>query len=503
MGVIQRQGFKHSIINLIGMVIGTASTIFIYPHALEVVGLFRSLFDASVLAFLIIQFGSPTSAVRFFPRYRDDATAHKGFLSWLLLAYAAGFVLFLLFFPFIHELMSKYLFHERNKIYEDFIIYVIPLTFCIGLINLLSKYISNFRRIVIPSALESLTIKIAFPIIIFMYLKGWLNVEGVVISIVVTYVLSTIGMGIYLSMLGQSRLTKPEILSNKSALKEYFIFSAYSFLGGVGSQVAFRIDTLMVTWLLQFRDTGIFAIGAALSEAIAKPMRAINTISGPMVAHYIETGNLEEVSTIYKKSSLNLTIIGLGMFLVTWNVLPYIFQIMPNTETMREGAYVVFFLGLAQVWDMMTGINNEIITYSRHYRFNLLLTVFLAVTNIIANLILIPQYGMTGAAMATCLSFFIFNAVKYVFIKIKYNFQPFSAKLIPVIAFGIAAWFIARWMPDTGSPWINVFYKGALFCMLYGTAILGFNISPDLNNWIKAGLYRIRGIFIPVKGGHN
>ncbi len=492
MGVIQRQGFKYSIINFIGVGIGILSTLFIYPNALEIIGLFRSLFDASVLATIIVLLGSPTSAVRFFPKYKDDESSHKGLLSWLLIVYAAGFLLFLLFFPFIQKLLSKYLFHERNAMFEDFIIYIIPLTFCIGLINLLARYISNFRRIVIPSAFENLTIKITLPLIILMYLEGWIGVEGVVVGIVVSYILATIGMTSYLFKLGHYRLTRPSILDDRAALREYSKFSWYSLLAGVGSQIAFRIDGLMVASMIQFQASGIYAVSWAVSDVIAKPMRALGAIAGPLIANNIEAGNLKEVNSVYKKSSLNMTIIGLGLFLLIWAVLPYIFEIMPNTELMKEGSFVVFFLGLAQVWDMMTGVNGEIITYSKYYRFNLYLTLFLAITNIVANLILIPLYGMTGAAMATCFSFFLFNLAKFLFIKVKFGFQPFSAKLIPVFAFGIAAWFICHWLPNSSSPVTNMFYKGALFCVLYGSSIWGFNISPDINQWLALAYKRVR-----------
>ncbi|HUR30767.1 MAG TPA: polysaccharide biosynthesis C-terminal domain-containing protein [Saprospiraceae bacterium] len=484
MGVVQRQGFKYSIINFIGVGIGILSTLFIYPNALEIVGLFRSLFDASALATIIVLLGSPTSAVRFFPKYRDDESSHKGLLTWLLIVYASGFLLFLLFFPFINQLMIRLLFHERNKMFQDFIIYIIPLTFCIGLINLLARYISNFRRIVIPSAFENLTIKITLPIIILMYLKGWLNVEGVVIGIVLSYILATIGLTSYLYKLGHYRLTKPAILYDRVALKEYSKFSWYSLLTGIGSQVAFRIDGLMVAGMIQFQASGLYAVSWAVSDVISKPSRAITSITGPMIAHYLETDNLDEVKTLYKKSSLNMTIIGLGLFLLIWTVLPYMFEVMPNTEVMKGGSYVVFFLGLSQVWDMMTGVNNEIIMYSKYYKFNLYMTLFLAVTNILLNLILITEYGITGAAMATCFSLFLFNVVKFLFIKIKFGFQPFSIMLIPVIAFGIAATFICRWLPDTHQPWIDMFYKGTVFCLVYGLTIWRFKISQDINDWV-------------------
>ncbi len=486
MGVVRRQGFKYSVISFIGVAIGVVSTIFIYPDALELYGLFGSLFNASLLASLVVLLGSPTSAIRFFPKYRDDESSHKGLLSWLLMIYGGGFLLFLFFFPFISELMHTYLFDEQNEIYADFIIYTIPLTFCIGLINLLARYISNFRRIVIPSAFESLTIKIALPLIILMYLRGWINVEGVVICIVISYILATIGMTAYLYKLGHYRLTRPVILDDKEALKEYSKFSWYNLLSGMGSQVAFKIDGLMVAAMIQFQASGIYGIALAISDVITKPLKALGAIAGPIIANHIATGNLEELKIIYKKSALNMTITGLGLFLLIWAVLPFILEVMPNSEIMRQGTSVVFFLGLAQLFDMMTGVNGEIIVYSKYYRFTLFVTLFLAVTNIIANYFLIQTYGLPGAAIATCLSFFLYNLIKLIFIKIKFGFQPFTIPIIPVIAFGIAAWLIAQWLPNSSSPWINMFYKGAVFSSLYGAAVWKFKLSPDINQWLAS-----------------
>lgn len=502
MGVIQRQGFKYSVINALGVLIGIFSTLYIYPDAMEMLGLFRALFDSAVLATIVVLLGSPTSAVRFFPKYKDDSSSHKGLLTWLLLVYAAGFLLFLILFPLISQYLERQVFDGANSKYAEFAIYIIPLTFCIGLTNLLARYISNFRRIVIPSAFENLTIKITLPIIFFAFVQGWIGVQGVVILIVVSFILSTIGMTIYLYSLGQYRLTKPAIWNDREALKEYSKYSWYGMLSGIGSQVAFRIDALMVSGILDLNKGGLYAIAMAITDVIAKPMRALSAISSPLISHHMEHQNYAEVKVLYKKSSLNMTIIGLGLFLLIWTVLPFVFEIMRNTDEVRQASYVVFFLGMAQVWDLMTGINNDIIIYSKYYRFNLYLTLFLAVTNIILNKLLIPAFGVTGAAMATCISFFLFNLAKYLFILIKFKFQPFTVKLIPVIAFGIAAWFLSSWLPDIAGVWTEMIMKGAAFVMIFGLAIWGFKISPDLNGWIERALHTVRKkIGLTIKSG--
>ncbi|HZV68256.1 MAG TPA: polysaccharide biosynthesis C-terminal domain-containing protein [Saprospiraceae bacterium] len=494
MGVIRRQGFKFSIISFVGVGLGVISTMFIYPNALEMVGLFRSLYDASVLAAVLVLLGSPTAAIRFFPKYNQDGTGDRGFLSWLLIVAGCGFGIFLILFPFINSLLIRYIFREENKLYEDFIIYIIPLTLSAALTNLLARYISNFRRIVVPSIFENLTIKIMMPLIILFFLYGWINAEGVVIGVVLSFAFGALGMVWYLYTLGKWKLTKPEILADPEGLKTYSRFSGYGILGSIGSQVAFKIDGLMVAGMIQFASSGLYSIAWALSDVIAKPMRALSAISGPMVAQYIERGEMTELKTLYRKSSLNMSIIGLGLFLLIWTVLPFIFDIMPNSEVMRKGSYVVFFLGLAQLWDMMTGVNNEIITYSKLYRFNLFLILFLAAMNISANFILINKYGMIGAAIATCFSFFIYNLVKLVYIYIKFGFQPLSVLLIPVFSFGVAAWIVAAWIPAVQSPWFTMIYKGGVFSVLYGLAIWKFQLSPDINQWVEVVVGKVKSL---------
>ena len=495
MGIIQRQGLKSSIISYIGIALGVLSTIYIYPHALEILGLFRSLVDASILIGIVVMMGSSVSAVRFFPKYQDTASGHGGLLTWLLLVSGVGFVIFLLLYPFLNSWMIEYIFGEENRKYADMAIYIIPLTLFLALINLLSRYISNFRLITIPAALEQLSIKLTLPVIVLIYLQGWLSVEGVVICVVASFGLATLGMIYYLMYIGELKLAKPVIIKDKAGLKEYYRYAWYGILSGVGSQVAFRIDQLMVFSLIKSQAAGVYSISWALSEIIVKPMRMLSNISGPMLAQKIEDNKMDEVKVIYQKSSLTMTIIGAGLFFLIWTVLPYIFIMMPETTVMQQGAYVVFFLGLAQMWDMMTGVNNEIISYSKYYRFILYLTLLLGVVNVGANFLFIPMYGLAGSALATCISLFLFNVIKLIFIQVKFGFHPFTSRIFPVVGFVIGAWLLTRALPESDSNIINLFYKSAVFTILYGSAIWKFNISPDINHWIDLAISKATTIF--------
>ncbi|MBL0007309.1 MAG: hypothetical protein IPP25_09035 [Saprospiraceae bacterium] len=78
----------------------------------------------------------------------------------------------------------------------------------------------------------------------------------------------------------------------------------------------------MVFSLIKSQAAGVYSISWALSEIIIKPMRLLGNIAGPMLAQKIEENKLDEVKTIYQKSSLTMTIIGAGLFFLIWTVLP-------------------------------------------------------------------------------------------------------------------------------------------------------------------------------------
>lgn len=491
MGIVQRQSFQSSLIGYFGVIIGGLSTLYIYPNALEVYGLYRSLFDAAVLVSIFVLLGSTVSAVKFFPRYEDKSTGHQGLLTWSITVVSLGFFAFLLLYPWIQPILKKYVFNSINEQYSDTIIYLIPLTFFISFINLFSRYISNFKQIAIPAAFEQLVIKFTLPVIIILFLREQITVSGVMLGVVLSFGFSMLGLMYYLYYLGEWKLTKPSFLKRKEEVREYIRYSSFGMLANVGSQVAFRMDGLMVASMINFEAAGVYAVGWALSEMISKPMRSLVLITSPLLAGQIERNDWHEVENIYRKSSVTMLIVGFGLFMGLWTIVPYLFDIMANSAMVEKGKYVVLFLGLAQVWDMVTGVNSEIIAYSRYYRINLWLLIFLSVFNLAANYFLIPLYGITGSALATCLSLFLFNAAKLLFIKHRLGIQPFTIKHIPIVLFGLLAWIIASVIPDFGNKWVDLISKGFYFAWLFGLSIYFTRMSPDINSWINKLLVKI------------
>jgi O-antigen/teichoic acid export membrane protein len=191
--------------------------------------------------------------------------------------------------------------------------------------------------------------------------------------------------------------------------------------------------------------------------------------------------NYEKVADIYKKSALTQLIVGVYLLVGVWSCIDFVYQIMPNGNQFVSGKYVVLILGLVKLVDMATGVNSEIISYSKYYMFNLYALIILAVLNIGSNLYLIPRYGVIGAASATLISMVIFNIVKLIYIYLKIHVQPFQKEMLYVLVFGLLASFIAAIVPNTPSIYFNILMKGGIVSLIFGFLIIKYKISPDVN----------------------
>lgn len=94
----------------------------------EEVGLTRVLTDAAILMSSLAQLGTNTSAMRYYPYFKDDANRDNGFFGWTILIPAIGFVMFLILF-FIFKDSIVYYFSESSSLFVDYLYFVIPMSF--------------------------------------------------------------------------------------------------------------------------------------------------------------------------------------------------------------------------------------------------------------------------------------------------------------------------------------------------------------------------------------
>jgi len=493
MGVIKRQGVKYSLMAYFGAFIGMVNTLYFYPKFLseEELGLVKFLIETASLAAPLLLIGAPNIAIKFFPALKDSASGNHGFFSFLLTYTGIAFFIFgvilLIFYPSIADYYAS-----RDPLFEAYFYALFFICALFGLSTLIQRYTHNFRRIVIPTLIQEYSIKLGTPLIAGLYFFNVVSLNGVVQGLILIFLFDLIAQLVYLKQLGGLVLKPFQKVVKIVNWKKIVEFGTFGLLGSLGFSMIFYLDAFMVGTFYSLSGLGIFAIAAAIANVMNIPFKAFNKIGPPLISEAWEKNDQETINNLYKRSSTVLLTSGIIVFSLVWVNLQSLYDFMPNGEIYRSGQWVVFILGMSRLIDLATGLNASIIGYSRYFKFNFYSMGVLAIANVFLNLWLIPLYGINGAALATLISFFLFNLTRYLFIYYRFKMQPFGWHSLGLLLSGILLLFAFEYLPLSGNLFIDIAWRTALAGMVFLMIILYSPWSPDVKKLIVDGWQKIK-----------
>ena len=496
MGVVIKQSIKTSIVTYLGMMLGYVNTLLLFPYILsaEQIGLMRLLIDIAALAAPFAQLGISNIALRFFPHFKDESKRHNGFLFLLLLTGFVGFSLFAI----ILLVFKGFLFHAyvaNSPLFIHYLYFLLPLTFFVVFYQIFESYTQSFLKIVVPGFIREVMLRLMATVWVILFFYQIMGLDGFVMLMVSSYGIALLLIIFYVGYLKKLYLKPDFRFAKTSLLKEMQTYGLWVLLGGAGGLLVTKIDTLMISSMSGLSKTGVYSIAFFIATIIEIPRRTISQIAYPLVADAWKNNDLAKIKNLYEKSALNQLIIGSFLFIGIWTNIDSIFSLIPNGGIYSTGKYVVFFIGIGKLVDMATGVNGEIIITSKYYRFDILSVSCLAALAIGTNLIFIPMYGITGAALAAAISLFLFNMLRFLFIKIKFGLQPYSLKTIVALIVPVLAYYISTLIPLQQHIFIDIFLRSAMVTLVFFVLIVGLKVSADVNET----LYKVFLKIIPWK----
>lgn len=484
MGVIKRQGIKHSIVGYTATAVGALSGLFIYPLDEEVYGLALFLTNTAFLLSTIMSGGIPSLAVRYFPEFKTADGKHKGFFGLLQLGILLAFPIFLAFGAWGQEWVIWAL--ERMnmdaQLVFNYIGPILALTFLTTQINFLTEYTSNYHRIVVPVLFSNLLFKLALPVLVLLSAWQLLGRDGFTLGVIVYHALGVAGIAAYLYLLGGVAMRIDWQTFTWRKIREMGEYAVYGIFSSVGNVLAFRIDLIMISTILGLGTAGIFGIAQFIGASIEIPKRALYGIVRPILNQALKADQYEEVLMIYQKTSLNLSLVGLFLTALVMGSLDDLFRLTRDYESLSAAASVVFLTALAKLVDMASSTNGLIIYYSRYYRFNFVTVLLLAVCNVAFNLYFIPRIGISGAALATVLSMLLANTARMLFVWWKWRMQPFTLAHAWALGITALAYGAGELIPDSFvHPLLSIVLRSALIAGVFLPMMFYSRLSTDVN----------------------
>lgn len=181
-------------------------------------------------------------------------------------------------------------------------------------------------------------------------------------------------------------------------------------------------DTIMLGLLSNYTEAGIYSVAVRISGFVSFSLLAINMMLAPMISELYFShrhSELQRTITITTRTaslvSFMICILLLFCGKMILNLFGFEFQ----------KAYIPLLILLpGQLLNICCGSVGLILSLTGHQNYTAIILAASSLLNICLNFILIPTYGMIGAAVSTTISISAWNILMAIYVSKKLKIQP-------------------------------------------------------------------------------
>jgi len=390
---------------------------------------------AEILALL----GLDNGVLRFVSRDTEDkVNVDRSIYTSLKIGLISSILIAVLLFLSAEKIVNEIL----NK--DSFLITVIKV-FAISLPFTVLTLISSFAtqafkilkyKIFVNQIVNPLTLLIAFVTSYFLL--------GIELSILLpTVVSSIIGLMFILKFLTNFSSISLSKIIGTTVDKDILKFSVpLMFVSAIGI-IMHWIDIIMLGILSNATEVGMYHPIERTAGLVRMILFAFAGIFAPIFSEHYFKKNKNGMKDSYQSSSKYILAFSLPIFIFLF-IFSEPMLLVFGTEFQNYFALKVLLLGI--FIQTIFGLGSSTLTMSGYTKFNLLNVSIALVLNIISNSILIPLYGLTGAALATSFALIVLSTLRYFENLILMNLNLFSFKLIKPIISGAITFVVIQYL---------------------------------------------------------
>jgi O-antigen/teichoic acid export membrane protein len=433
------------------------------------------------LMFAFANLGMVSVVYKFYPYYNDNLPKKKNdLLTWTLLVSFIGFCCVILSGIVFKDFVIRK-FGGNSPEFIQYYFWVFPFGFTLLMFSMFEVFAWNIRKSIFTTFLRELLFRLLTLVLIFLLSFKLIGSFDTFIKLYAfSYGVVALVLLIYLVWKKEFYITFTISRVTRKFYKKMVSMASLIYVGSTIYTIATFIDTIIIMSLLGTDAVGIFTLGFVVSGLVQAPQRGAVAASIPVLSKAWKDKDYEKINLIYQRSGINLLIASLGIFLIVW--LNYVdavhtFKLKP---AYIESQWIFFFLGLARVVDLGTGVNSQIIGTSTFWRFEFISGMVLLALAVPLNYYLVKHYGIIGAGYSTLISYSVYNLIRIGFLKRKFNMHPFSLKTVYAILLAFAIYFICYFAFRSVHGFFAIVLRSVVFTALYGGGIVYFDLSPDI-----------------------
>ena len=486
MGIVLNQSFKNTIITYIGFAIGGINTIYLYPVFLGATyyALSNYILSSANVIMPIFAIGMQNTLVKFYSQYETNEERSR-FLSFtVLFPFLVIIPMLLIGFYFFDDIL---IFLSKKNIIVKKFIWLIPfIGLCMAYFEIFYAWLRVHMHSVFGNFIKEVGLRSASLLLLIGVYYNWITVEGFVYATAVVYFLALVVTMFYAFSI-QKPVFQFEIPKNT---KDVLTYTFYIILSGSVANLLLDGDKMILNQYMNIENIAYYSVATYIALVISVPSRSMHQIVYPITAKLMHENKHDEMNSLYKKTSINLQMVGGYVMLGIFVNINKLYEMVPPEYA--GGIMVVFMIGLSKYFDLILGNNNAIIFNTKYYRTVLLLGVLLVILTIGLNMIFIPIYGIIGSAFATLLSITLYSLAKLLFVVKKLNLYPFTKQTLYSIALTVVLFVVFYYWDFPFNPIISIILKSILMTIAYVYLNYRFVISVEINQVMDKYLKKMK-----------
>jgi O-antigen/teichoic acid export membrane protein len=193
----------------------------------------------------------------------------------------------------------------------------------------------------------------------------------------------------------------PERVSQRSVAavaNEFWRFASPRAVAAFFQATAAWVDVILVGALASVKAAGIYAATSRLVFMGIVFLRALILVLGPQISALLARNLRDRAQIVYQVSTWWLTVLSWPVYILLAVFAPLALSVFGQEFAAGDKALVV--LALAMLVSMACGPVSVVLLMAGKSSWNLFNTIFAAALGVGLNLLLIPRYGIVGAAIA-------------------------------------------------------------------------------------------------------
>ncbi|GGL07967.1 oligosaccharide flippase family protein [Mangrovihabitans endophyticus] len=218
--------------------------------------------------------------------------------------------------------------------------------------------------------------------------------------------------------------------------RELFSFSTVSWLSSLSATGLIWLDTLLLGFFGS-PDIGVYNVATRLVTLAVFVLAPMNAAFGPHLAHLHHRADVDGVRRVYGAVTGWIVRLSLPAFAALLTFPGELLALFGDEFT--TGAAVTVVLAAGQLVNAATGPCGTVLNMSGRVAVNMGDNVAALLLNVLLNLVLIPAYGIVGAAVAWAVSLAAVNTARVLQVRRLTGALPFTRGLGKGLVAGAAA----------------------------------------------------------------